>query len=201
MTRLLEALSKAADFIERHPNLERSHLLKKESESLDKALEKYNQKSEEIGLSFAPNYAEAAALIEGDAKSRVTTAFIRDFTKKNCSSQLVLEKADKKARTALLMLAARDNKLEQLKTALDQKQKYRQIFQELLEATEREIKTRVMTIPAREFGSLVSAVGLDAPRTKSGSVSASKAAREKVLKQILRDKTSEELMVGIGQDA
>jgi hypothetical protein len=201
MTMLLEALKRAADFVERHPKLERSHDLKKESESLGNALRKYNAKAEEMALSFTPNYAETSALLEGEAKSRVTVEFIKSFTQKNCSSPLVCAKSDKKARTALLILAARDGKLEQLKKALDQNQKYRERFQRLLEAAETEIKTKLIAMPAGDFKGLVTAVGLDALKTQSGAVSTSKASREKALKQILRDKASEELMSGLGGDA
>ncbi len=200
MVRLSEALRKATDFIERRPNLEGSHLLKRESESLSKALEKYNRKAEEIDLSLAPYYAETAALIEGDSKNRVTTKFIRDFTKKNCSTPLVFERADKKARLALLILAAREGKLEQLRGALDQKEKYRERYHELLKSTPNEITVELMAMPAGDFSALVNAVGFDAPRTTKGAISTARDARKKVLKQILRDKTSEDLMIGIGED-
>jgi hypothetical protein len=200
MSKLFEELKAATDFIKRRPKLEGSHLLKKESDSLLKALEKYNAKAGELDLSFTPGYTETAALIEGDAKSRVTVQFIKDFTRSHCSTQLVFEKADKKARTALLTRATRDGKLQKLQQVLDQRQRFRDMYHELLELADTEIKTRLLAMPAKDFCGLVTTIGLDAPRLKNSAVSASKASREKVLKQILRDKTSEELMSGIGGD-
>jgi hypothetical protein len=200
MIKILDALKKALDFINRHPKLEGSQLLNKESESLASALGKYNSKAEEIELSLAPNYTETAVLIEGEAKSRVSVSFIKEFTKKYCSFQLVFQKADKKARTALLMLAAREDKLKELQRNLDQNQKYREMFHKLIGGKQSDIRAEIMNMPAKDFGGLVTAVALDAPRIKSGAVSSSKTAREKVLKQILRDKMSDELMIGLGRD-
>jgi hypothetical protein len=201
MVKVLAALERAVKFIGRHPNLDGSHLLKKESASLASALEKYNSKTQEIELSFIPGYAETQSLVEGEAKKRVTVDFIKKFTKKHCSTQLVFDKADKKARTALLVSAAKDNKLHQLQKDLDQNQKYRELFQELGELGEGNIKVKILSMAAKDFTSLVVANGLDAIRTKGGAVSCSKSAREKVLKQILRDKMSDELIRGIGTDA
>jgi hypothetical protein len=201
MVKVLAALEQALKFIGRYPNLDGSHLLKKESASLASALEKYNSKAEEIELSFLPDYAETQSLIEGEAKKRVTADFIKKFTKKHCSTQLVFEKADKKARMALLLSASKDNKLHQLRQDLDQNQRYREMFQELGESSEGDIKVKILNMAAKDFTGLVVANGLDAIRTKGGAVSSSKLAREKVLKQILRDKMSDELIRGIGTDA
>jgi hypothetical protein len=98
------------------------------------------------------------------------------------------------------MLEAREDKLKELQRNLDQNQKYRKMFHNLIGGKQSDIRAEIMNMPAKDFGGLVTAVALDAPRTKSGAVSSSKTAREKVLKQILRDKMSDELMIGLGRD-
>ena len=201
MAKIFEALNTAFDFLFRRPNLDGSTLLKKESETLGKALEKYNGKAGEIELSLMPDFAETAAIVEGDGKSLITADFIKDFTSRNCSSKLVVPKADKKARTALLMLAARENKLGLLKQQLDPIQKYRELFHTLMKQHEAAIKDKIYKMKPADFANLVKAAGLDAIKTSKGTVSTSKASRDKVLKQILRDKQSDELMTGLAQDA
>lgn len=201
MARLTDALKKAEQFLTRHPSLEASTLLKKESATLIAALDKYSSKAEEIELSLTADFVVTADLVHGEAKNRVTKDFIRDFTKSHCSAPLVVVKADKKARTALLVLAAKDNKLPKLQELLDQSQRYREMLHQLLEKRESDIRQTILSMPSQDFGALVRAAGLDAPKTGTGAVSSSRKAREIVLKQVLRDKVSDQLMIRLGRDA
>ncbi len=199
MGKIRNGLSNALAFLDRQPALEGSNLLKKESTSLANALEKYNAKTEEVELSLSPNFTEVAALVEGEAKSRVTTSFIKDFTNRHCSTKLVFQKSGKPARIALLLLAAREGRLDQLRQALDRSEKYREMYHHLMETKEDNIRAKILGMPATDFKGIVTAIGLDAPRIQSG-VSSSATARKQVLKQMLRDKKTDELMNGLGPD-
>ena len=173
-------------------------LLKKESTSLANALEKYNAKTEEVELSLSPNFTEVAALVEGEAKSRVTTSFIKDFTNRHCSTKLVFQKSGKPARIALLLLAAR-GKTGPTSSRPFRSEKYREMYHHLMETKEDNIRAKILGMPATDFKGIVTAIGLDAPRIQSG-VSSSATARKQVLKQMLRDKKTDELMNGLGPD-
>jgi len=197
MDKVREPLQRAHGFLERNPNLDGSRLLKKEATALVKALNRYNEKTKEVELSLTPDFAETAAILEGDGRRLVTPDFVRDFTGKHCSETLTFSKANKKERTALLLLAAQDGKLRILKKKIDPSRKYREMYQSLLNESETIVEQRILEMKAADFRGIVNSAGLDAPRIKSGAVSTSKASRKKVLKQILRDKTSEELMDGL----
>jgi hypothetical protein len=194
MDKVLEPLEQAAEFLKRHPNLDGSRLLKKEATALVKALDKYNDKAQELELSLTPDYAETAALIASEGKSLVTPDFVREFTRKQCSTILDFNKINKKERDALLLLTAQNGKLQALRKQLDPTKKYRERFQRLLSESDEVIKLTIFAMKARDFQEIVKAAGLDAPRTKSGTVSTGKGAKEIVLKQILREKKSDELM-------
>jgi hypothetical protein len=200
MDRILEPLERTFAFLKRNPNLDGSTLLKKEAITLVKALNKYNEKAEAVELSLTADYAEAAALLEGDGKSLVTAEFIRQFTSRHCTNTLSFNKANKKERTALLLLAARDKKLTILKKQIDPSKKYREMYQKLLSETEKVIEKQVVAMKAGDFRGIVNAAGLDAPRTRGGAVSTAKAARNKVLQQIIRSKQSDELMDNLAYD-
>ena len=114
MDRILEPLERTFAFLKRNPNLDGSTLLKKEAITLVKALNKYNEKAEAVELSLTADYAEAAALLEGDGKSLVTAEFIRQFTSRHCTNTLSFNKANKKERTALLLQTATSMQLVQI---------------------------------------------------------------------------------------
>lgn len=194
MQEIREHLERAFRFLQRHPNLDGSKLLDKEALALTKALTKYNQKAGEVELSLKPAFAETAGIIEAEGKSLLTPAFVEEFTRKHCSRTLSFKKINKKERATLLLLAAQDEKLETLRKHLDPTKKHRESFQRLLGETEVVIRARVLAMKPGEFQGMVTAVGLDAPLTKSGSISTAKGAKEKVIKQVLRAKESDDLM-------
>jgi hypothetical protein len=201
MANTMEALRRALDFLDRYPHLEGSNLLKTESERLATALEKYNSKAEGVELSLKPDFSEVAALIEGRAKRLLTASFIKDFAKKYCSTVLTVSRADKRARTDLLMLAAKEQKLQELRDVLDDSRKYRHMLHRLMDEKANEIQAKILNMPAEEFKALVEANGLDVIRTGTGKVSTKADSRKKTLKHILRDKTADDLMAGLGKDA
>jgi hypothetical protein len=194
MAGVFESLEKACDFLRQHPDLDGSTLLKKETNALVKALGKFNEKAEEVKLSLTADYAEAAALLEGDGKPLATPAFIREFTKKHCTTTLSFSRANKRERTALLLRAARDGKLSILKELIDPSKKFRQMYQALLSKPTADIKREILAMKPAVFRGIVNAAGLSAPRTKAGAVSTAKTARKKVLHQIIRSKQSDKLM-------
>jgi hypothetical protein len=200
MDKILEPLTRASDFLRRYPNLDGSRVLNKEAAALVKALNKYNDKAAELELSLTPYYAETAAILEADGKPLVTPDFIRGFTGKYCSKTLSVSKVNKKEREALLKLAARDGKLQILRTQLDPTRKYREMFQRLLSESEDVIKQKILSMKAADFQGIVKGVGLDAPQTKAGAVSTSKGSKEAVLKQIFHVKRSDELMEDLTND-
>lgn len=201
MATVSDQIKRVTDFLKRQPNLDGSMLLKKESDALAKAAGKYAEKAENIELSLKPEYAETLALIEGDGKNIATTRFIKEFSATCCSRTLEFEKADKKARKELVDLAARENKLSKLKKALDPERKYREQIKELMKLDETTIASRILAMTAQTFKGLVEAVGLEATRTSSGAISTSKANKNKVLKQILHMKRSDEYLAGLDDDA
>lgn len=198
MTRVIESVDRVRDFLKRQPDLESSTLLKTETADLVKALEKYLQKAEEIESTLKPGYAETLALIEGDGKSIATKEFIRKFSSENCSHTINPAKTDKKVRKELVLLAAKDNKLSKLKKALDPSRKYRELIKDLLHLTEHEITKRVSALKPAEFKGIVEANGLEATRTKTGTISTSAANKAKVVKQILHIKQSDSYLSGLG---
>ncbi|HTY23014.1 MAG TPA: hypothetical protein VMC85_07780 [Desulfomonilaceae bacterium] len=200
MDTVLEPLNRAFTFLKRYPNLDGSKLLEKEARGLIKALIKYNDKAETVHLSLIPDYAETAGLLEAEGKSLVTPDFVAEFTRKHCSRILSFDRINKKERTTLLLLAAKDGKLKDLKKQLDPTRKYREVFQNLLSEPAEVIRKKVVSMKSGDFQGMVKAVGLDAPRTRAGSISASKGAKENVIKQMLRDKKSDELMERLGNE-
>jgi hypothetical protein len=191
MSTVIAHVKSVLDFLKRQPDLDGSHLLKKESAALLKAVEKYLSRAEEIELSLCPDYLEAQALLEGEGKTLATVSFIKAFSRKHCSRSLAPVKADKKARSDLLLLAAADKRLSELKTALDPSKEFRDLMATLLKMGNGAITEQVLAMPAARFRCLVDANGLDAGRTAGGSVSTSKAARQKVVEQILHIKASD----------
>lgn len=198
MTRVIEPVKRVMDFLRRQPDLDGSALLKTESAILVKAVDKYLQKAEEIELTLKPEYAETLALIERDGKSLATKDFIRKFSSENCSVTLTTAKTEKKARKELVLLAARDNKLAKLKKALDPSRKFRELMKQLLELTEQEIAARVSALKPAEFRGLVEANGLEASRTRGGTISTSAVSKTRVVKQILHIKRSDQYLSGLG---
>ena len=181
MTEAHALIKRITDFMERQPNLDSSILLRSETQALCDAAKAYLAKAEEIELTLKPGYAETAALMEGDGKSIATVDFIRGFSKRYCSETLDPKRADKSARKALLLLAAEDSKLDELRNKLDPEKKYRELLQKLLESDDKTIKDRILSMKPADFKALVTANGLDAHRTSSGEVSSAKASRMKAL--------------------
>jgi len=200
MGKVLEPLERASAFLRRNPNLEDSRLLQKEAAALVKALVNYNEKAGEIELSLTPDYAETASLLDSDGKPLATPDFVRDFTQKHCSVTLSFPKVNKKERTALLLLAARDKKLKILRQQLDPSKKHREMFQRLLGESDQNIRQKILSMKAADFQGLIKAVGLDAPHTQSGAISTSRAAKEGAIKQILGAKRSDELMDSLSNE-
>ena len=200
MKKIRESLQETLEFLNRYPNLDGSTLLKKEADSLWKALQKYNERAEEVGLSLTADFAETSSLLEGDGKNIVTPDFIKTFTRKHCSKILSFDKANKKERSELLLLAAKEKKLPILKKMIDPSKMYREMYQDIIKESTRGIEQKLLSMKPKDFQGLVNAVGLDAPRTKTGGISTSKTVRKNVLKQILRDKESDELMDALSGD-
>ncbi|MEW6349912.1 MAG: hypothetical protein AB1646_12670 [Thermodesulfobacteriota bacterium] len=197
MAELIERLQETMSVLSRHPEWERSTLLRAESRQLTAALDTYRAKVEALELSLNPDYIEAEALLEGHARNRVTAAFIKDFTRKHCSDQLVFPRVDKRARDALLIQAARDKKLRVLKDALDPEREYRQMYRDLASRPEKEIQEEVMGMEAGLLKEIVKAGVIESPRTRGGAVSTSLAARKQIVRQIIARKRSDELMAGL----
>jgi hypothetical protein len=190
-------VAQAMEFLKRHPELDGALLLSKESAAVAKSLEKYLEQAHAVELTLQPEYAATIALVEGDGKAVATVEFIMKFTAKNCSRALKPHKADKKARKELVMQAAQDDKLIQLRKALDPKRKYRDLMAELIKKSEDSIKSQVFSMTPVSFRGLVEANGLDVPRTASGAISTSKVNRDKVVKQIVHIKQSDRYLAGL----
>ena len=181
MTDAHTLIKRITEFMERQPNLDSSILLKTEVQALCDAAEAYLVRAEEVELTLMPGYAETAALMEGDGRSIATVDFIRNFSKRYCTKILHPKRADKKARRSLLLLAAKDAKLEELRNQLDPDRKYRELAQRLLELDSKTIEKKILSMKSADFRALVTANGLDAHRTSSGQISCAKASRMKAL--------------------
>ncbi len=200
METLLIMLQRTAQFLRRRPNLDGSILLRREARHLLRALKAYVEKAEEVELSLSADYAETAALIEGEGREFVTPEFVREFTRTHCTETLSFDRVNKKERTELLRLAARNDKLQALKRHLDPKEQYRELFRRLICLPDDDIEAAVMSMASGDFRGLAAASGLNVPRTETGTLSASKTARNKVLGQILGEKRSNELMDQLESD-
>jgi hypothetical protein len=190
-------LAQAIEFLKRHPELDGALLLRKESTPLAKSLEKYLRQALDIELTLKPEYAATIVLVEGEGKTVATAEFIKKFTAKNCSRTLKPAKADRKARKELVMQAAQDDKLTQLRKALDPKRKYRDLMAELIRTSEDSIRSQVIAMAPVAFRNLVEANGLAVQRTSAGAVSTAKVNREKVVKQIVHIKQSDHYLAGL----
>jgi hypothetical protein len=186
MTETHALIKRIADFMERQPNLDSSILLRSEVQALCDAAEAYLTRAEEIELTLMPDYAETAALMEGDGRNIATVDFIRNFSKCHCTKMLNPKRADKKARRSLLLLAAKDGKLKELRTQLDPDKKFRDLLQKLLELDSKAIEKKILGMKPADFRAMVTANGLDAHRTNSGEISCAKASRIKAVLTLRR---------------
>lgn len=201
MSDMTALLSGALEFTRRQPQLSSSGQLKRESEALFKALEKYCSKADEIEVSLTSGFAETLTLIEGSGKAIATREFIKEFSGSHLSSALSPTKSDKKARRDLVILAAKEGKLKRLRIDLDPAQKFRKMLLDLLKQDDKAITEKVMNMTPNVFRGIVASNGFDATHTATGAISTSQPTRKKVLKQILHMAASERCLSSFGDES
>ncbi len=184
MSDLCTDLQKAATFLEKSPKLARSSRLQQPTKQLSQSLTAFLARADEIRLEEMPDFPVVSTLIEGEAKSMVSVAFMRDFAKTKLRASFNPANSTKATRAQFLKMTAQHGKLSELREALDPKRKYKELVIELLRKERDEIVSELSQMTAKDLTGLVDANGMDAPRTGTGLVSKSKASIKKILEQI-----------------
>jgi hypothetical protein len=192
MRNLSSSVDEVKAFLERQPNLESSYDLRRESKALINALDRFLAKAAEVEITLSSGYVQTAALMEGEARHLATRDFILSFSQRHCSRPVRAKRSDRKTRKALLIQTAKDGKLDALRKALQPKNEFADLLNDLLELSDEDISNRLFSMKTKDLGSLAKANGLEIMKTKTGRISGAKRSRQAVIRQILEIKRSDE---------
>lgn len=191
MENLVSNLKIAIEFLETYPNLARGSLLKTVVSSLEKSLEKFLIKAEELRLEQMPSYPEVAYLLEGEGKSIASVDFMRKFCLSRLGEKITITKSDKATRKIFLEMVAKAGKLSTLRDDLDPNKVYRNLFDELVKNDLPTIEKKLWDMKPNDLTGIVEANGLKAPKTATGKVSKTKKSIQIILSQIAKIKLVE----------